>query len=324
MGERVMAAELGRLESIDPRSVWQHEARDFTPWLLDNADVLADALGIDLELSAAEHPVGGFNLDLIGRDLTNDCVLIVENQLSATDHGHLGQLLTYAAGTEARTVVWLAPQFREEHRQALDFLNDLAGDDTRFFGIELAVVRIGGSEPAPLFRVRAQPNDWHAQVAALSKSTSLQAGKAPMYRQFWTRFLERVGQEHPDWTNARKPQTASWFPMACPFKGGPYYAFSFAAGGRLRSELYIDLGEAEANTALFEALLEHQVALEEVYGAPLIWEELEGKRACRIADYGDGDVANIEQHDAYIDWFFERGKRFRQAIEMAASQLRQD
>ena len=323
MGVRV-AAELGRLESIDPRSVWQHEAHDFTPWLLENADVLADALGIDLELSAAEHPVGGFNLDLIGRDLTNDCVLIVENQLSATDHGHVGQLLTYAAGTEARTVVWLAPQFREEHRQALDYLNDLAGDDTRFFGIEFAVVRIGGSEPAPLFRVRAQPNDWHAQVAALSKSTSLQAGKAPLYRQFWTQFLERVGQQHPDWTNARKPQTASWFPMACPFKGGPYYAFSFAAGGRLRSELYIDLGEAEANTALFEALLEQQGAIEQVYGAPLTWEDLEGKRACRIADYGAGDVSNVEQHDAYIDWFFERGQRFRRAIEMAASQLRQD
>ena len=324
MGERVMAAELGRLESIDPRSVWQHEAHDFTPWLLDNADVLAGALGIDLELSAAEHPVGGFNLDLIGRDLTNDCVLIVENQLSATDHGHLGQLLTYAAGTEARTVVWLAPQFREEHRQALDYLNDLAGDETRFFGIELAVVRIGGSDPAPLFRVRAQPNDWHAQVAALSKSTSLQAGKAPMYRQFWTRFLERVGQEHPDWTNARKPQTANWFPMACPFRGGPYYAFSFAAGGRLRSELYIDLGEAEANTALFGALHEQRGPIEELYGAPLSWEDLEGKRACRLADYGDGDVANIEQHDLYIDWFFERGHRFRRAIEMAASQLRQD
>jgi hypothetical protein len=69
--------KLGRLERIDPRLVWPHEAHDMTPWLLNNADVLSDVLGIDLELSAAEHPVGAFSLDLIGRDLTHDCVLIV-------------------------------------------------------------------------------------------------------------------------------------------------------------------------------------------------------------------------------------------------------
>jgi hypothetical protein len=98
--------------------VWPHEAHDFTPWLLDNADALEATLGIEIELSAAEHPVGGFSLDLIGRDLTNDCVLMVENQLTGTDHGHLGQLLTYAAGTDAQTIVWMATAFREEHRQA--------------------------------------------------------------------------------------------------------------------------------------------------------------------------------------------------------------
>ncbi len=316
--------DLGRLQSMDPRSVWKHEAHDFTPWLLANSDVLADALGIDLELSAAEHPVGGFNLDLIGRDLTNNCVLIVENQLTATDHGHLGQLLTYAAGTEARTIVWLAPEFREEHRQALDYLNELDGVDTRFFGVELAVVRIGESEPAPLFRVRAQPNDWHAQVAAVTRSSSLQAGKAPLYRDFWTRFLERVAREHPAWTNARKPQTANWFSMACPFKGGPYYAFSFAAGGKLRNELYIDFGDAGSNSELFAALAEQREVIEREYGSVLSWEDLEGKRACRIADYGDGDVASVDQHDTYIDWFFERGARLRRAIEVAAGELRPD
>jgi hypothetical protein len=148
-------AHLGRLRPLDPRSVWPHEAHDFTPWLLENADALAEALGLDIELSAAEHPVGGFALDLVGRDMTNNCVLIVENQLSATDHGHLGQLLTYAAGTDARTVVWLAPTFREEHRQALDYLNGLGGENARFFGVEIGVVRIGNSDPAPLFKLRA-------------------------------------------------------------------------------------------------------------------------------------------------------------------------
>src|SRR2546423_984150 len=111
-----MTVQLSRLQPLDPREVWVHEAHDFTPWLLANADALADVLGIDIELTAAEHPVGTFSLDLVGRDLTNSCVLMVENQLTATDHGHLGQLLTYAAGTGARTIVWMATSFREEHR----------------------------------------------------------------------------------------------------------------------------------------------------------------------------------------------------------------
>jgi hypothetical protein len=310
--------QLGRLESLDPRVVWPHEAQDFTPWLLQNADALADALGIDLELSGAEHPVGGFALDLMGRDLTNNCVLIVENQLSPTDHVHLGQLLTYAAGTDAHTVVWMAPVFREEHRQALDYLNDLAGEETRFFGVEIDVVRIGDSVPAPLFRLRAQPNDWHAQVTAAAKSTSQQAGKAPLYQEFWRRFLERVRVEHPDWTNAYKPQPANWLAMPCPFKGGPYFAASFAAGGRLRSELYIDFGDEVANSQLFEQLAGLKSEIERDYGGELVWEELPGKRACRIADYRDGDVTNGDAFDAYIDWFFDAGTRFRNAIEKAA------
>jgi hypothetical protein len=129
-------AELGRLEWVDPRAVWLHEAADFTPWLLANCDRLADALGIELELDATEHPVGGYSLDLIGRDLNNATVLIVENQLATTDHSHLGQVLTYAAGTGASTIVWIATAFREEHRQALDWLNEHTDEDTRFFGVE--------------------------------------------------------------------------------------------------------------------------------------------------------------------------------------------
>ena len=145
--------ELGKLEHVDPRTVWPHEAHDFTPWLLANADRLAEALGIDLELEAAEHAVGGYALDLVGRDITNDAVLIVENQLAVTDHSHLGQVLTYAAGTAASTIVWIATAFREEHRQALDWLNENTGDNAHFFGIELQVVTIGDSAPAPLFNV---------------------------------------------------------------------------------------------------------------------------------------------------------------------------
>lgn len=175
-----MAIALGKLVQIDPRTVWQHEAHHFTPWLLENADRLAEALGIDLELEAAEHAVGGYSLDLIGKDITNDAILVVENQLETTGHSHLEQVLTYAAGTAATTIVWLATQFREEHRQALDWLNENTGEDVHFFGVELQLVQIADSTPAPLLNLVAQPNDWQKQVRAATSAGAITA-KGALY-----------------------------------------------------------------------------------------------------------------------------------------------
>lgn len=313
--------ELGRVEQVDLRSVWTHEARSLTPWLLDNADVLADVLGIDLELSANEHAVGTFSLDLIGRDLTNDCVLIVENQLEVSDHDHLGKLITYAAGTEARTVVWLAPRFRDEHRQALELLNDLGEGRVRFFAIELGAVRIGDSAVAPLLETRVEPSDWHARLSAVARSATEATGKPALYQQSWGRFLDRVHSEHPGWTRARSAPTGNWLNLPCPLKGDAHYALSFAQGGRLRAELYVDAPDPAQVEHVFAALESHQEQLEATFGAPLSWEPLPERRASRVAAYGEGDVADLDDHDAYIDWFFDTLGRLRVAVEQVAREI---
>lgn len=118
-------------------------AQDFTPWLLKKPDVPLRGRWLDLNFFAAEDSVGGLDLDLVGHDLTNDCVLIAESQLTTTDHNHLGQLVTYAGGTDAKTIVWISPSFRNEHRQAIDFRNVLGGEETRVLGVEISIVRLG-------------------------------------------------------------------------------------------------------------------------------------------------------------------------------------
>lgn len=308
-----METELGRLEAVSPRSVWVHEGHDFTPWLLSHADHLAEALGIELEFTSAEHPVGSYLLDLIGRDLTHDAVLIVENQLEPTDHGHLGQLLTYAAGTAAATIVWIATRVREEHRQALDWLNQETGEDTRFFGVELQVVRIGGSAPAPLLNVVAQPNDWQKHVRAAARAEQ-SGGKGEFYLRFWTRYLERVHAEHPEWTRARKPPTVNWMSQPSSVSGAAISA-SFAAGRRLRHELYIDREDGDRTAEIFEQLAAQRAVIEQRYGRPLEFEPLPERRACRIAEYRqDADVTEVERHEEFIDWFFDTGTRLRAAL----------
>ena len=155
---------IGRLKAVPAREVWRHEALDFTPWLLDNADVLSEVIGLDLELDTAEHAVGDFSLDLIGRDRISGDLVIVENQLEQSDHTHLGQIMTYAGGTDAAHVVWVAPSFRPEHRRALEWLNERTDEATRFFAVEVKAVRIGDSPYAPLLSLAVQPNDWGKQV----------------------------------------------------------------------------------------------------------------------------------------------------------------
>jgi hypothetical protein len=304
--------ELGRLEHLPAREVWPNEARDFTPWLLANGDHLAEALGTELEFRVAEHPVGGFSLDLMGRDLARNNVLIVENQLGGTDHVHLGQILTYAAGTDAATIVWVATAFREEHRQALDWLNEKTVEDVRFFGVQVSVVRIGESPPAPVFEVVAKPNDWQKQVRTAARSTST-TGKAEQYRRFWTRYLERVRTEHPTWGRRSTPQPANWMRFSSPIPGTEITP-SFAAHDRLRHELYIDNGDAEDNARLFNELLTHQAEIEAAYGRPLEFEELVSRRACRVAEYAEGSVTEESAWASYIDWFVDCGVRLRRAL----------
>ncbi|MCO8127266.1 DUF4268 domain-containing protein [Acidimicrobiia bacterium EGI L10123] len=304
--------QLGRLEPVDPRAVWQSEARDFTPWLLANGDRLADALGIDLELSGAEHPVGGFSLDLIGHDLTNDAVLMVENQLEATDHTHLGQLLTYAAGTGAATIVWVATSFREEHRQALDWLNEQTGQGTHFFAVQVNVARIGDSDPAPYFDVVAKPNDWQKRIRSATRAGAT-TERAEQYREFWALYLDALAEADLSW-GRRTPQPANWMNFAGPFTGTNLNP-SFASGKRLRHELYIDGGDADANGVLFELLVGQRSTLEERFGEALEFDPIEGRRAARIATYQDGcEISDVDDWDNYIAWFIDTGSRLRTAF----------
>lgn len=304
---------LGRLVEVPIREVWYHEAHSFTPWLLENADALGDALGMDLDLSHAEHPVGSYSLDLLGVDRATSEPVIVENQLEGTDHSHLGQLLTYAAGTDAVNVVWVAASFRAEHRAALDWLNQRTDTNTRFFGVEVTTVRIGTSEPAPLFRLVAEPNDWGKQVRTSAQAQEGGSSERGMlYRSFWERFLEALRQDFPGWSKARRAPLAEWFTMATGTSGAEYTC-SFGRRGLL-SEIYFKDPDPDVNTARFNALSVQRETLESVFGAPLLFEDLPTRKGCRIGVLREGNVDHEDDWDEYINWFLDSQRRLRQAM----------
>jgi hypothetical protein len=191
------AVPLGRLERLPAREVWKHEALDFTPWLRENIDQLGEALGLEIGNDVqSEVAVGVFYADLLGVDSGSHAAILIENQLEPTDHSHLGQLLTYAGGLDSRTLVWVSPDVREEHRQALTWLNENTNADVRLFGVEIELLRIDGSVPAPHFKVVAAPNEWQkVRRARAVGSVPLPASdRAERYRAFWAQLLRELAQ----------------------------------------------------------------------------------------------------------------------------------
>lgn len=183
---------LGNIEFVDLRDCWEYEDKDFTPWLAqdDNIKSLGDAIDLDLEVESQEVNVGPFRADILCKDGFDHYVLI-ENQLEQTDHTHLGQIMTYAAGLNAATIIWIAKEFTEEHRAALDWLNNITDDSFNFFGIEIHLIKIGDSAVAPMFKVVAKPNGWSKAV----RNTSSSAPKTNFQEKqidYWTKLSEYV------------------------------------------------------------------------------------------------------------------------------------
>lgn len=211
-----MIPKLGKVQRVDVRSAWMNEASHFTPWLAseEGMELLQDTLGMELEVEATEKFVGPFKADILAKrtDTTDDHWVLIENQLERTDHRHLGQLLTYAAGLDAVTIVWVAESFAEEHRAALDWLNDVTGEGLEFFGLEIELWQIEGSPPAPMFNLVAEPNEWTKEVKQQASDGTL-SDTQKLQKRYWRGLrellLERNGRVRPG-----KAQAQSWVTYA--------------------------------------------------------------------------------------------------------------
>ncbi|MEM9567485.1 MAG: hypothetical protein AAF974_04190 [Cyanobacteria bacterium P01_E01_bin.34] len=186
---------LGTLVEVNLREAWEHEAHSFTPWMSAHLERLSDAIGIPLELEGREVPVGPFSADILARNPMDDSLVLIENQLEETDHSHLGQIMTYLAGLEAQTIVWVASDFCEPHLSALQWLNDHTVTPFAFFAVKVKAVRIGNSPIAPVFEVMSRPNQWERQLKERAKGARPMSELGLFRKQFWTHYVERFPDE---------------------------------------------------------------------------------------------------------------------------------
>ncbi|WP_108662956.1 DUF4268 domain-containing protein [Acuticoccus kandeliae] len=307
---------LSRITSVPPREIWRHEALEFTPWLAqpDNIALLAEALSLDeVEVEAMERDVGRFSADIVARD-TSGMLVLIENQLEATDHRHLGQVITYLAGLQSDAlVVWIATHFHEEHRAAIDWLNANTNDRFNFVGIEIEVLRIGDSPPAPRFSLVAKPNDWTRSVGALSRAAT--AGELAERHKvrigYWTSFADYV-KDAGGRFRVRPNTKTMWHTFAIGRSGVVISATVSTDKRRIGVELYL---RNDANKTGIRALEAERTAIEAEFGEPLEWQELPGKRASRVVVYRhDVDPSNVATYPDLHAWMLDRITRMRRVF----------
>ena len=303
--------ELGNIRNVPLRDIWPGEATHFTPWLAQNLQQLGAKTGMDLELETIEASAGDFSVDLVARDLSTNKLVVIENQFGPTDHKHLGQIITYSSVLNAGAVIWLAETIRPEHKSALDFLNQNLKEGLRFYAIEASIVRIDESKPAFILNVVSMPPELSLNGVETGAGSS-EIKEA--YRTFFQELIDELREKYR-FTNARAGQPQNWYTFSSDNSRIYKYSTSFAQRGRVRVEVYIDTGDGGQNKQLFDSLEKEKLKIENEFGAPLSWERLDGKRACRIAIYRDGEIDDSSEKLAETkEWIVKNLLQFKKVF----------
>jgi len=306
--------QLGRLVTLSAQEVWGNEAHVFTPWLSQNLDLLAEALQIDeLELQGTEVPAGDFRLDILAEDSEGNPVLI-ENQFGATDHRHLGQLISYVASQNRKaTTIWVAERFKDDHRAAIDWLNANTGEDYSFFAVEIEALRIGDSIPAPFFDVVAKPNSWTKTVRSTSSASgsARDAERHQVRLAFWSAFAQYL-RDHDRSFVIRRENRDHWYEFPIGRSGIVISDTISTQKKRVGVELYLSRDPFKSG---IRQLAGDRERIEAEFGATLDWQELPNKRASRIAHFlPDVDPADAGQYPVLHAWMLDNMQRFRRVF----------
>lgn len=302
--------KLGKLKKLDLRDYWKHEALHFTQWLAEDENLaeLGDEVGLDITLIQTEAGVGKFSVDILAEEETTGKKIVIENQLEATDHSHLGQILTYAAGIEAEYIIWVVRDVRDEHRQAIEWLNEHTDDKINFFLVRIELWQIGESEPAPKFLVVCRPNDWTKSVrgAGTAGSTEADLTDTKLWQlEFWQQLRSFAGASKPP-LKLRTPRAQHWYDVAIG-RSDCYVALTvFMNEARVGAELYIPNSKE-----LYNTFHSNRSAIEESLGlGVLLWQELPGKKASRIRIYRDGALTS-ENRSEIFSWLVSTALKLR-------------
>lgn len=283
---------IGKLKEVDIRELWKHEQYDFSEWLSkkENIENLNEILGLTLVDISRETYVGAYRCDLFAKDETTGIKVIIENQLEISNHDHLGKIITYASGLDAKVVVWIVKEAREEHRSAVEWLNNNTNNNVNFFLIEIHAYKIGESDPAPMFQVVEQPNDFIKNNKFTNKEESMSKAEAQRI-DFWNKFNDVIIERGKPF-NVRKANTDHWYNVAIGTSEAHIDISLVNKDSLIVVGLYIP-----DNKELFDKLYNKKNEIEDELGFSLDWRRLDNSKASRIVY--DIQGLNFEDHSNY-------------------------
>jgi len=295
---------LGQLKKVDLREAWKHEASHFTQWLAqeENLSLLADEIGFDLKLIQTEAEVGSFNVDILAEEENTGKKIIIENQLEVTNHDHLGKLITYASGYDARVIVWIVKDVREEHRQAIDWLNEHTDEDIEFYLVRIELWQIGDSPYAPKFDIISKPNDWTKAVRSSTDKSELTETKVKQL-EFWTQFKDYARRQQTR-LRFQKSYPRHWTDITIGSSDAHIALTANSREGTFGAELYI-----RDNKELYAKLFQRKENIEAELGEGLDWQELPNKKASRIQLTKSGNFEDESKWKEYFAWLLEEAEK---------------
>ncbi len=305
--------KLGKLKEIkDLRKAWAHEASEFTPWLAedDNLAELANAVGLEITVEERESSVGDFNVDIYAVETGTDRKIIIENQLEDTDHDHLGKLITYASGKSAEVIIWVVKRAREEHRAAVEWLNNHTDENIAFFLVEVRLYQIDNSDIAPKFEVVEKPNDWTKEIKRNNSNSPMRQARY----EYWVAFNEYAFRRSQNKAfakafNERKPTDKHWMSMSAGTSACCIDLSQIRTANLVQVEWYI-----RDDKDMFHMFHSHKTAIESEMGVQLEWMELPEKKACRILISKTVDFYNKDAWPAQFDWLMHVAATMKKAF----------
>jgi hypothetical protein len=301
--------ELGILKTFTPRKMWEHEERNFTPWLVENIDELSKAVGIELEVEKTEVAAGTYSADILAKDTETGKFVVIENQLEKINHDHLGKAITYASVLDASTIIWVASDFTEEHKRALDWLNDQTNDEISFYGVQLELWQIDESKLALRFNLISKPNLAVREAVRSITMDELSDTKKFQYN-FWIKFRDKLS-ETKKIPSLHTPRPQYWFNVAIG-KVGIYISNTCNTEDQtICIKIYILRKIADV---MFPYLESRKGEIEEYLGESLSWNPNPDKRDKIILLSRPTDFSSLESTDEAIDWLAEKTVNFREVF----------
>lgn len=301
--------ELSKLTKVKLRDVWKHEAIDFTNWLVEpeNLELLSDEIGIGITLIQTEASVGKFNVDILAQEENTGKKIVIENQLMSTDHDHLGKLITYASGLDAEIIIWIVKNVRDEHKQAIDWLNEHTDSDINIFAIQMEVWQISNSPYAPKFHVVAKPNDWAKAVKKTTIQSELTDTKL-LQLEYWSKFKEYC-LENNGKIKLRKAYPQHWYDISIGSSNAHLCLTINSQSEQMTCEIYIS-----DSKELFYYLQTKKEIIGQELSESLFWEELPTKKASRIKCIRSGSLSNPKAWPEYHNWMLNMVTKFQKVF----------